>query len=101
MVGLVFLGFPLHPAKKPSTDRATHLSAVKIPMLFVHGTRDDLADAGLIQEVVKGLGRRATLRVIDDADHSFHVRASSGRDDAAVLEELCGATQGWLGKVAL
>src|ERR1700722_18960113 len=79
--GLVFLGFPLHPAGKPSTDRAEHLSDVKTPMLFVQGTRDGLADFSLLQNVVAELGAQASLSKVDQADHSFHVPAKSGRND--------------------
>jgi predicted alpha/beta-hydrolase family hydrolase len=82
--GLVFLGFPLHPAGKPSTERAEHLFAVEIPMLFLQGTRDALADLSLLQPIVERLGAKATLRRVDDADHSFHVRGHApGEVDAA------------------
>jgi hypothetical protein len=87
--GLVFVGFPLHPAGKPSLDRAEHLSGVDCPMLFLQGTRDDLAESALVETVVERLGARATLAFFDDADHAFHVRASSGRNDLQVrLERL-------------
>jgi predicted alpha/beta-hydrolase family hydrolase len=89
--GLIFVGFPLHPEGRPGDERARHLDSVKIPMLLLQGTRDALADLTLIKGVTKGLGTRATLRVIDDADHSFHVRLKSGRNDAAVMEELLAA----------
>lgn len=94
--GLVFVGFPLHPAGKPSTDRGTHLTEVHVPMLFLQGTRDELAEARLIEGVTASLGERATLHFIEDADHAFHVRAKSGRDDAAVREGLLDATTEWM-----
>jgi predicted alpha/beta-hydrolase family hydrolase len=98
--GLAFLGFPLHPAGKPSDDRAKHLQDVKVPMLFLQGTRDALADTGLLRPVVAGLGKRATLVLFDDADHSFHVPARSGRKDAEVRRELLDALAAWAAKVA-
>jgi predicted alpha/beta-hydrolase family hydrolase len=82
---LVFFGFPLHPAGKPSVDRANHLSDVHVPMLFIQGTRDKLAELALIRGVVKKLGPNAVLQEIDGADHSLHVPAKSGRSDADVL----------------
>ena len=93
--GLIFLGFPLHPAGKPSDERAAHLSDVKVPMLFLQGSRDDLAQLDLLRPLVKRLGRRATLRVFEDADHSFHVPARSGRKDAEVLAEALDAIAEW------
>src|ERR1700759_5115772 len=86
--GLAFLGFPLHPAGKPSSDRAKHLAEVHVPMLFMQGTRDKLAELTLIEPVVASLGKRATLRLFDDADHSFHVPARTGRKDADVMREM-------------
>jgi len=97
--GLAFLGFPLHPAGVPSSDRAAHLFDVQVPMLFLQGTRDDLADLQLLQPLVAELGSRATLTLVDDADHSFHVRKSSGRGDAQVIEELADALSTWVGTV--
>ncbi len=94
--GLAFLGFPLHPAGKPSSDRAKHLADVKIPMLFLQGTRDALAELSLLEPVVKGLGSRATLHLLDDADHSFHVLKSSGRNDREVMDEALDAFAAWL-----
>ncbi len=94
--GLVFLGFPLHPAGKPSDERAQHLSEVLVPMLFLQGTRDDLATLDLLQPVVKKLGARATLALFDHADHSFHVPARTGRKDAQVREELLDVLAGWI-----
>jgi uncharacterized protein len=96
VAGLVFFGFPLHPAGKPSIERAKHLSDVHVPMLFVQGTRDKLAEAALLQEVVKKLGPSATLHEIDGADHSLHVPAKSGRRDADVLNEALDAVVRWL-----
>lgn len=98
--GLVFLGFPLHPAGKPSIDRAAHLADVKIPMLFLQGTRDTLAELKLLEPVVKDLGQRATLHVADGGDHSFHVLARSGRKDGDVMRELCDATAAWIGNIS-
>ena len=94
--GLVFLGFPLHPAGKPSDERALHLADVKIPMLFLQGTRDDLADLTLLEPVVKKLGKRATLETFADADHSFHVPARTGRKDADVMKEVLDAAVRWM-----
>jgi predicted alpha/beta-hydrolase family hydrolase len=96
--GIVFVGFPLHPAGKPSTERASHLAEVKVPMLFLQGTRDELADLDLVRETTAKLGRRATLRVVDGADHSFHVLVRSGRNDSQVREELLDAMAGWMKK---
>ncbi|HEY0941709.1 MAG TPA: alpha/beta family hydrolase [Steroidobacter sp.] len=95
--GLAFVGFPLHPAKKPSVERAAHLSQVNIPMLFLQGTRDDLADLTLLEPIVDKLGTRATLKRIEGADHSFHVLARSGRNDREVMEELADAIASWTG----
>ena len=86
--GLAFVGFPLHPAGKPAVDRADHLKQVDIPMLFLQGTRDELADLDLLQPVVKELGSLATLALFEDADHSFHVRARSGQTDAGVMSAM-------------
>ena len=94
--GLAFLGFPLHPAKRPSIERAGHLSGVQLPMLFLQGERDALADLDLIRSVTTGLGARATLRVLGDADHSFHVPARSGRNDSDVRSEMLDALVAWI-----
>ena len=94
--GLVFVGFPLHPAGKPSDERATHLSDIAVPMLFLQGTRDELAQLDLLQPVVSRLGSRATLEVFEHADHSFHVPVRSGRKDAQVMEELLDRTSVWI-----
>jgi len=94
--GLVFLGFPLHPAGKPSSERATHLSAVRIPMLFLQGTRDPLATLELIEPLCRALGGRASLQIFADADHSFHVPARSGRIDVDVREVMLDALSAWI-----
>lgn len=93
--GLVFLGFPLHAAKKPSTERAQHLAQVRVPMLFLQGTRDALAELDLVREVVAPLAP-ATLHVVEGADHGFEVLKRSGRTDEEVLAELAGTIAGWL-----
>jgi uncharacterized protein len=94
--GLAFLAFPLHPADRPSNERAEHLFEVKLPMLFLQGTRDALADLKTLQDVVKRLGKRATLKLLDDADHSLHVRARTGRKDPEVRSELLHVLADWL-----
>jgi predicted alpha/beta-hydrolase family hydrolase len=94
--GLVFFAFPLHPAGRPSQERAEHLSDVSIPMLFLQGTRDELATLELLQPVVQRLGARATLKLLQDADHSFHVRASRGRRDPDVRQEAVLAMADWI-----
>jgi predicted alpha/beta-hydrolase family hydrolase len=96
ITGLVFLGFPLHPAKQPSLVRAQHLANVRVPMLFLQGARDSLADHHLITRVVAELGNRATLTMFPDADHSFHVPARTGRTNAQVLAEACDAIAAWM-----
>jgi hypothetical protein len=93
--GLVFFGFPLHAIGKPGSERAAHLEEVTVPLLFLQGSRDRLADLDLLTPVVEGLGSRATLHVIPDADHSFHVPARTGRTDAEVLDELADRTARW------
>ena len=97
--GLLFLGYPLHPAGQPGKLRDAHLAAIRAPMLFVAGTRDPLCDLALLRPVLKRLGRRATLAVIADGDHSFHVRKSSGRDDAAAKAEVVAACVKWLERI--
>jgi uncharacterized protein len=97
--GLAFFGFPLHPAGKPSDDRAGHLADVKIPMLFLQGTNDKLAEPALLEPVVKRLGRKASLHRVEGADHSFHVPARSGRNDREVLGEILDAFVGWIGAI--
>jgi predicted alpha/beta-hydrolase family hydrolase len=91
--GLVFLGFPLHPAGKPSIERAAHLEAVRVPMLFVQGTRDALAEIGLLQPLA---GRLGTLHAIEHGDHAFHVPARSGRTDASVMQEVLDTVALWM-----
>ena len=98
--GLAFLGFPLHAAGQPSDERAAHLFDVRVPMLFVQGTRDALAEMKLLKPLIKKLGARATLHAIDEADHSFHVPAKSGRKDAEVRDEFLDAFAAWASKVA-
>jgi predicted alpha/beta-hydrolase family hydrolase len=94
--GLVFFAWPLHPSGKPGTDRAEHLSKVKLPMLFLQGTADTLAETHLLKPVVAGLGKRARLHLVDHADHSFHVPAKSGRKDTEVLDEILDVTRDWM-----
>ena len=94
--GLAFLGFPLHPPDRPSADRAAHLSDVKIPMLFLQGTRDAFAALDQLRPVCAALGTRTTLKLFDDADHSFHVPARTGRRDADVLRDMLDALAAWL-----
>jgi uncharacterized protein len=96
MEGLAFFGFPLHAAGRPSSDRAAHLADVKVPMLFLQGTRDALADLSLLKPVVKSLGNKATLHLAEGADHSFHVLKSSGRNDREVLAEMLDAFVAWV-----
>ena len=93
--GLAFLGFPLHPAGKPGDSRARHLADVRIPMLFVQGTRDALAERGLLEALMVRLGARASLSLIEDADHSFHVPARTGKD-SQVRSELLRAVARWM-----
>lgn len=94
--GLVFFGFPLHPAGKPGTGRADHLDEVRLPMLFVQGDRDRLADLGLLLPVLDRLGDRARLHVVPGADHGFHVLKRSGRSDAEVMDEAAEAASEWI-----
>jgi predicted alpha/beta-hydrolase family hydrolase len=93
--GLFFLGFPLHPAGQPATRRGEHLAAVTVPMLFLQGGRDALADLGLLRPLVAALGARAALHEIAAADHGFHVLVRSGRSDGDVLDELAGQLAAW------
>lgn len=97
--GLAFFGFPLHPAGKPSDDRARHLADIGIPMLFLQGTNDKLAELALLEPVIERLGRKATLHLVRDADHSFHVPVRSGRNDREVLSEILDAFAGWIGAI--
>jgi predicted alpha/beta-hydrolase family hydrolase len=94
--GLAFLGFPLHPAGRPADARAQHLERVNIPLLFLQGTRDALADNALMAALVARLGARATLSPVEGADHSFHVRARSGRTDVQVRTDLVRALAAWM-----
>ncbi len=96
VAGLVFIGFPLHPAGKPSVQRAAHLARIEVPMLFLQGTRDALADNPLVAQVTGSLRPIATLETIEDADHSFHVPAKSGRTDAQILAAMLDRTAGWI-----
>lgn len=97
--GLVFFGFPLHPAGKPGTERAEHLERVPLPMLFLQGTRDKLADLDLLRPVLDRLGQRVKLHGIEGADHGFHVLERSGRTDAEVLDELARAVEVWMSRL--
>jgi uncharacterized protein len=97
--GLAFLGFPLHPAGRPSQDRAEHLFEVQIPMLFLQGTRDTLASLDQLEPLCKELGRRTTLKLFADADHSFHVPARTGRKDAQIFGDVLDALAAWLDDV--
>ena len=94
--GIVFLGFPLHPAGRPSDERGSHLFQVRIPMLFLQGTHDALADTKLLQGLVRRLGNLATLKLFQDADHSFHVPARSGRTDAEVRSQMLDDLAAWV-----
>jgi uncharacterized protein len=94
--GLAFLGFPLHPAGKPSSDRARHLADVHVPMLFLQGTRDNLAELSLLEPVVDRIGPLASLHRVEGADHSFHVPARSGRKDSEVMDEILDTFANWI-----
>jgi predicted alpha/beta-hydrolase family hydrolase len=94
--GLVFFGFPLHAPGKPSDERAEHLAKIQVPMLFLQGTRDEFAQLDLLRPVVRKLGGRATLELFDDADHSFHVPARTGRKDADVRSEMLEKAARWM-----
>jgi predicted alpha/beta-hydrolase family hydrolase len=98
VAGLVFFGFPLHPPNRPGTKRADHLAKVTLPMLFLQGTRDAFAGLELLRPIVAKLGSRATLHVIDGADHSFHVPKKSGKTDTDILAELAETTSSWSDK---
>ena len=98
--GLAFLGFPLHPAGKPSDTRARHLSDVHVPMLLIQGTRDKLAELTLLEPVVKRLGTSASLHPVAEADHAFHVLARSGRNDREVMREIVDTLSAWIGVTA-
>ena len=100
VAGLVFFAFPLHLAGKPATERAKHLGDIKVPMLFISGSRDPLAELDLLKPTVKKLGTRAKLVLAADADHSFHVPARTGRKDPEVFAELLDAARDWMLKIA-
>jgi predicted alpha/beta-hydrolase family hydrolase len=93
--GLVFLGFPLHAPGRPGTARAEHLTSVDVPMLFLQGTRDEFAQLDLLQQVVKGLGDRATLHLIEEGDHSFKVPKRTGKTESDIMNELAETIQQW------
>jgi predicted alpha/beta-hydrolase family hydrolase len=95
----VFFGFPLHAAGKPSDQRAAHLFQVAVPMLFLQGAKDKLAELSLLEPMLHKLGRNASLHIVADADHSFHVPARSGRRDADVMTEILDAVAAWAGKL--
>ena len=99
VLGLAFLAFPLHAAGRPSDERAAHLFDVHVPMLFIQGTRDELADRSHLQPVIERLGDRATLALFQDADHSFHVPARTGRKDPEVRREILDALAAWIDRV--
>lgn len=96
--GLIFFGFPLYPAGKPSVERADHLKLVELPLLFVSGTRDTLAGLDLLRPVVKKLGRHAKLHIVEEADHSFKLLKRSERTEDGVYSEIAQAVSGWLDK---
>lgn len=98
--GLVFFVWPLHPPGKAGVERAEHLASVKVPMLFLQGTKDEFAETPLLQATVKSLGKRAKLHLVDHADHSFHVPAKSGRKDAEVMDEILDAAVKWMESIA-
>jgi uncharacterized protein len=98
--GLAFLGFPLHPAGKPGQERAEHLARIEIPMLFVQGTHDALAERALLEEVLARLGARATVHWIPAANHSFHAPARTGRKDPVVRQELLAGLAAWMGALS-
>jgi predicted alpha/beta-hydrolase family hydrolase len=98
--GLAFLGFPLHPPKQPSDSRAAHLLKVQIPMLFLQGARDVYAEPELLNPLITLLGERATLLLLPNADHSFHVPARSGFTDGQINDDMVNALAGWIGAVA-
>ena len=99
--GLIFFGFPLHAAKKPSITRADHLAEVRTPMLFLQGSRDALAELDLLTPIIEGLGERATLCVIEGADHGFHVPVRLGRTDAQVLDQVLDTAAAWIAATSL
>lgn len=98
--GLAFLGFPLHADKKPSTERADHLAGIAIPMLFLQGTRDGLADLGRLKPVIESLGPKATLHEVEGGDHSFAVLKKSGRTNEEALTEVLDTLAAWIDELA-
>jgi predicted alpha/beta-hydrolase family hydrolase len=94
--GLVFFAYPLHPAGKPGVERAEHLRDVNVPMLFLQGSRDPLAELVLLEKTVRALKARATLKLVQDADHSFHVPVKTGRKDAEVMDEILDTARDWM-----
>jgi uncharacterized protein len=98
--GIAFLGFPLHPPRQPADERGRHLFDVTVPMLFLQGTRDQLADLTLLEPLIARLGERATLKVFPEADHSFHVPARTGRNDLALMRELADTLVAWIDTTA-
>lgn len=99
VTGLAFFGFPLHPPNRPGTKRAEHLAKVDVPMLFLQGTRDTLADLALLRPICEKLGSRATLHIVQEGDHSFHVLKKAGKTEAEVLKELAETTARWVAKL--
>ena len=99
-MGLAFLGFPLHAAKKPSSERAEHLAGIALPMLFLQGTRDGLADLGYLKPVIAALGTKATLHEIEGGDHSFAVLKKSGRSNEEALTEVLDTLAAWIDGLA-
>lgn len=97
--GLVFFGFPLHPPNRPGTARAEHLAKVDVPMLFLQGTRDTLADLALLRPICEKLGSRATLHIIQEGDHSFHVLKKAAKTDAEIMKELAETAACWAGQL--
>jgi hypothetical protein len=100
VVGLALLGFPLHPADKPSDQRAKHLFGIHIPMLFMQGSHDSLAELKLLAPIIEKLGPLASLHLVQQADHSFHVPARSGRNDREVMNEILDKFSAWIGAIA-
>jgi predicted alpha/beta-hydrolase family hydrolase len=99
VLGLAFLGFPLHPAKQPSDVRVQHLFEVDTPLLFLQGDRDELADLTLLQRLIARLGPRATLKLIPNANHAYRVPARTGRTEAQTIGELVHTLDDWIGTV--
>jgi len=94
--GMIFFGFPLHAAGKPSAERGKHLAEINVPMLFLQGSRDTLADLKLLKPLCQSLGKRAELFIVDGGDHSLHMLKSSGRSDGEVLDEVVEKAAGWM-----